>query len=244
MTDTLITDNRDYRKKRFSASRWSLIVAVVVGVLMLVFWLVTSSAEPEGPTLASQLQEQQRAFDQLNGEVNSLQQNRDAQALVQKQRAMQFDALLQRVEQLETYREDSQGENLLEQIAALSTRLDELSSAVDVRFNAALEKQHRLESAVEDARERRASAKSTQQSTEPTPAKRRPTPPSPPFTVAGLELRGGRSYLAVAAGRIDSLNDIRLISEGQSVGNWHLTSIDGHSALFSVNGQRVVVPAP
>lgn len=255
MTDESIPSDQDHlgdnsgampakgRPKRSSTLRVSLIVAVLVGVLMLVFWLVASSAKPEGPTLKSQLQEQQRAFDQLSEEMNSLQQHRDTQSLAQSKLKDQLDALLQRIEQLETLRQKSQHESLPDQIEALSTRVDELSASTDVRFSAVFEKQKAFEGALEAADED-ATSEPAEASAKPTTVQRPPTPPSPPFTITGLERRGGRSYLAVASGSIHSLNDIRLISEGERLGRWQLTSIDGQSALFSVNGQRVVVPAP
>lgn len=254
MTDKIIPDDQDHlgdnpgavpdkgRIKRSLALRVSVFGTLLVAVLMLVFWLVSTRASTE-PTLKSRLQEQQRAFDQLSKEMNSLQQHRDAQAMALNERAMQLDALLQRVEQLESDLADAQDQKVSVQIDALTTRLDELAAATDVRFSAVFEKQATLEGAIETVD---AEADMTEKPTkaQPQTAERRPTPPSPPFTITGLERRGGRSYLGVTSGDPINLNDIRLISEGDSLGPWHLTAINSHSAAFSVNGQRVVVPTP
>ncbi|QEA38631.1 hypothetical protein FGL86_05750 [Pistricoccus aurantiacus] len=74
--------------------------------------------------------------------------------------------------------------------------------------------------------------------------RRRYTPPSPPFTVSGLEIRGGNRFVAVMFGEGRRLSDLRLVGEGQSVGGWRLSSIYGHSATFIVNGKSVDVSIP
>lgn len=74
--------------------------------------------------------------------------------------------------------------------------------------------------------------------------RRRYTPPTPTFTVSGLEIRGGNRFLAVTFGEGRRLSDLRLIGVGQSVGSWHLSSIYGHTATFIVNGKSVDVSIP
>ncbi|EPN9802960.1 hypothetical protein CJU54_04280 [Pseudomonas aeruginosa] len=68
--------------------------------------------------------------------------------------------------------------------------------------------------------------------------------PTPPFRVVGLELRGGERFLSIAAPATNSLENVRLLREGDSDGGWQLQSIEAHAALFLVNGQpqRVALP--
>lgn len=246
-TGTLDDDDEGsiIRERSFSAPKW-LIIGVVLAVtaLFVALFLWLKGREPDGPMLSSVVQEQQRTLDELTEQVNSLQQDRDTRYEAQDDLAGRVGELQQRIQQLERRPVDSHLEQLPQQVDALSERLDELSSSVDVRFNAALEKQQALEGSIEEVRKLRATTKPTAKRSSPPQRQHRPAPPSPPFTVVGHELRGGRRYLAVAAGGISSINDVRLIGEGESLGAWRLSSISGHSAVFSINGQAVVLPVP
>ncbi|HAF2412751.1 TPA: hypothetical protein G8N70_003080 [Salmonella enterica] len=68
--------------------------------------------------------------------------------------------------------------------------------------------------------------------------------PGPPFQVMGVELRGGERFLTVLASGTDSLNQVRLLRAGESIGNWILESIGTGRATFRVQGKirQVVVP--
>ncbi|WLH20992.1 MULTISPECIES: chemotaxis protein [Pseudomonas] len=69
--------------------------------------------------------------------------------------------------------------------------------------------------------------------------KARPKPPSlsPPFSVLGLESRGGERFLAVAPPDSRSLRDVRLLHCGEQLGDWHLKVLEPNSAIFAVAAQ-------
>jgi BMFP domain-containing protein YqiC len=71
-----------------------------------------------------------------------------------------------------------------------------------------------------------------------------PKVPEPPFTVVGVELRGGERFLSVTAPKAASVSDMRLLREGDAVGAWHLQTIGTHAAVFRVDGQvqRIALP--
>ncbi|SEB32769.1 methyl-accepting chemotaxis protein [Pseudomonas marginalis] len=75
---------------------------------------------------------------------------------------------------------------------------------------------------------------------------KRPTPVAigivtsqkPPFTVIGIEYRGGERFLSVAPPGSTQLNQIYLIRPGDAVAGteWRLNTLDGRSARFDVAG--------
>lgn len=64
------------------------------------------------------------------------------------------------------------------------------------------------------------------------------TPEAPPFTVVGIEYRGGERFLSVAPPGSTQLSQIYLIRPGDAVAgtSWRLRSLDGRSARFDVAG--------
>jgi hypothetical protein len=68
-------------------------------------------------------------------------------------------------------------------------------------------------------------------------ARPKPVPLSPPFSVLGVESRGGERFLAVAPHDSSSLIDVRLLHAGERFGAWHLKVLEPHSAIFSVAAQ-------
>lgn len=64
------------------------------------------------------------------------------------------------------------------------------------------------------------------------------TPKTPPFTVIGIEYRGGERFLSVAPPGSTQLNQIYLIRPGDAVAGteWRLNTLDGRSARFDVAG--------
>lgn len=64
------------------------------------------------------------------------------------------------------------------------------------------------------------------------------TPQTPPFTVVGIEYRGGERFLSVAPPGSTQLNQIYLIRPGDAVAGtaWRLNALDGRSARFDVAG--------
>ncbi|MBG4761461.1 hypothetical protein I5F78_04420 [Pseudomonas aeruginosa] len=72
----------------------------------------------------------------------------------------------------------------------------------------------------------------------------KPKAPEPPFSVAGLELRGGERFLSIAAPGVASVRELRLLREGDAIGAWQLQAIEAHAAVFRVDGQtqRIALP--
>ncbi|WP_298432649.1 hypothetical protein [Ottowia sp.] len=72
----------------------------------------------------------------------------------------------------------------------------------------------------------------------------KPKAPEPPFSVAGLELRGGERFLSIAAPGVAAVRELRLLREGDAIGAWQLQVIEAHAAVFRVDGQtqRIVLP--
>ncbi len=64
---------------------------------------------------------------------------------------------------------------------------------------------------------------------EPVPA---PRPVAPAFDLTAIELRGGRSFVAVASHSAQSLNDVRLLEAGDSFAGWRVGRIGDRTAEF------------
>lgn len=60
------------------------------------------------------------------------------------------------------------------------------------------------------------------------------TPLSPPFSVLGVESRGGEQFLAIAPHDSRFLVDVRLLHSGEQAGNWRLKALEPTSAIFAV----------
>ncbi len=65
-------------------------------------------------------------------------------------------------------------------------------------------------------------------------ARRKPAPLTPPFSVLGVESRGGERFLAVAPPDSRSLNDIQLLHNGERFGTWQLKVLEPSAAIFAV----------
>ncbi len=68
-------------------------------------------------------------------------------------------------------------------------------------------------------------------------ARPKPVPLSPPFSVLGVESRGGERFLAVSPHDSRSLIDVRLLHSGEQLGAWHLKVLEPNSAIFAVAAQ-------
>ena len=68
-------------------------------------------------------------------------------------------------------------------------------------------------------------------------ARLKPVPLSLPFSVLGVEFRGGERFLAVAPHDSRSLTDVRLLHSGEQLGAWHLKVLESNSAIFAVAAQ-------
>jgi hypothetical protein len=72
-----------------------------------------------------------------------------------------------------------------------------------------------------------------------------PPAPSPPFSLLGVESRGGVRFLLLAPTGSRSLADARLLHRGEQIGAWRLQALEAATALFSVAGQpdqRLPIP--
>ncbi|TNF83477.1 chemotaxis protein [Pseudomonas sp. ICMP22404] len=68
-------------------------------------------------------------------------------------------------------------------------------------------------------------------------APHKPTPLSPPFSVLGVESRGGESFLAIAPHDSRSLVEVRLLHRGEQIGAWYLKKLEPTAAIFAVDAQ-------
>ncbi|MDU8358461.1 hypothetical protein [Pseudomonas syringae group sp. J309-1] len=66
----------------------------------------------------------------------------------------------------------------------------------------------------------------------------------PPFSVVGVEYRGGERFLSVAPPGSTQLSQLNLVRPGDMVAgsNWQLSSLDESRALFSINGAPRILP--
>lgn len=65
----------------------------------------------------------------------------------------------------------------------------------------------------------------------------KPIPLSPPFSVLGVESRGGEHFLAIAPHDSRSLTEVRLLHSGEEFGAWHLKVLEPNAAIFAVAAQ-------
>ncbi|MFV9650439.1 chemotaxis protein [Pseudomonas citrulli] len=68
-------------------------------------------------------------------------------------------------------------------------------------------------------------------------ARPKPAPLSPPFSVLGVEFRGGERFLAVAPPDSRSLKEIQLLHNGEQLGTWQLKVLEPNAAVFAVTTQ-------
>jgi hypothetical protein len=72
-----------------------------------------------------------------------------------------------------------------------------------------------------------------------------PPAPSPPFSLLGVESRGGVRFLLLAPTGSHSLANARLMHRGERIGAWQLQALETATALFSLPGQpdqRLPIP--
>ncbi|QGF93523.1 chemotaxis protein [Pseudomonas sp. CFSAN084952] len=68
-------------------------------------------------------------------------------------------------------------------------------------------------------------------------AQPKPAPLLPPFSVLSIEYRGGERFLAVSPPDSRSLDDIRLLHNGEQLGTWQLKVLEPNAAVFAVAAQ-------
>ncbi|WP_338495783.1 chemotaxis protein [Pseudomonas sp. WP18] len=62
----------------------------------------------------------------------------------------------------------------------------------------------------------------------------KPIPLSPPFSVLGVESRGGERFLAITLHGSRTLADVRLLHSGEQTSTWRLKALEPTSAIFAV----------
>jgi len=72
----------------------------------------------------------------------------------------------------------------------------------------------------------------------------KPVETPPPFTVVGIEYRGGERFLSVAPPGSTQLSELYLVRPGDAIAgtNWRLASLDDRQAQFSVDGVPRTLP--
>ncbi|UYZ83093.1 hypothetical protein MTZ49_10815 [Entomomonas sp. E2T0] len=63
----------------------------------------------------------------------------------------------------------------------------------------------------------------------------------PPFSVLGIESRGGELFVSVAPSKSYSLNQIKLLRTGDSYRSWQLKSIRTNAVVFNVGTRQQVI---
>lgn len=137
--------------------------------------------------------------------------------------------------------------NRIDTVQAYAKQATETTHDLSLRVTAAEEQVMVLKASIEMI-EIRLQELSKPQTTEPSAAvslpktvirkKPPPAPQPPPFTVIGIEYRGGERFLSVAPPGSTQLSQINLIRPGDGVTgtSWKLKSMDGRLAHFEVAG--------
>jgi predicted nucleic acid-binding Zn-ribbon protein len=112
------------------------------------------------------------------------------------------------------------------------------ASATQADLTALRARLEQVEQQLLDLRTQPSPSPLTSSATTPKKAARpKPVPLSPPFSVLGVESRGGERFLAVAPHDSRSLMDVRLLHSGEQLGAWHLKVLEPNSAIFAVTAQ-------
>lgn len=65
-----------------------------------------------------------------------------------------------------------------------------------------------------------------------------------PFTLLGVEMRGGERFLALAPLGAKALSQVRVLRAGEADGEWRLVALNENTATFEVAGHLQHVPVP
>jgi hypothetical protein len=137
--------------------------------------------------------------------------------------------------------------NLTAARQALDERLDKIERALKVSAHAndLAQLQSRLEqieTRLEKARRVPLLASTSMHRRAPEAAQ--PKVMGPPFSILGMELRGGESFLSIAPSGTQSLIEVRLLHAGERQGDWRLEALDGKTATFRVDGEARHITVP
>ncbi|MDN3525337.1 hypothetical protein QWY79_08630 [Halomonas sabkhae] len=183
----------------------------------------------------------------------SLKSLEDRLPTFEAQRA-QLDQLEQRLQDAETAAPAIDLTDQSERLDSLADTLDNARHRVDLQLTALAEG---VETRIREAEATAASASASPSSSASAPRRQpspedagssaRATPPSPPrlpLKVSGVEYRGGQPFLSIAEGPVSGLQDVRLLGERESVGDWQLLRITGDTAEFRYRGQTITIQLP
>jgi hypothetical protein len=118
----------------------------------------------------------------------------------------------------------------LEEEMSGAVRRDELTTLHD-RLNA-------IETRLAGIRQTRPAATPRPRPAQAEPAKA-PEVVVAPFTVLGIDVRGGESFLSLAPLGTDSLREVHVLRVGETYGDWRLEKLDAAAAEFRV-GERSI----
>lgn len=141
-------------------------------------------------------------------------------------------ALLKQIQQAS--QDTAQSSASMQEVVVLSARLEELQVKLQ---------ELRTAKPVATQPVALTKAKSAAQTRKPVIQAKAPEP-VPPFSVVGVEYRGGERFLSVAPPGSTQLSQLALIRPGDMVAgsNWQLSSLDDARALFSINGSPRILP--
>ncbi|WP_249978015.1 hypothetical protein [Vreelandella olivaria] len=184
--------------------------------------------------------------------------------LLLEERVAHVEGYEERLERLDVgdagLRESLEGlSGVAERLEDLEQRVDQLTSQIEIRLAAfseqldselaeahaaveVAEQQTLLARQARDEAQAEADRAATRQAS--TAQSAAPAPSRPPFSISGVEYRGGRSFLSIATGPVSALGEVRLLGERESEGEWQLVSIGSSSAEFYYRGRSVTVPLP
>lgn len=118
------------------------------------------------------------------------------------------------------------------------------SAAQELALQALQERLNRLETRPEQRQPLATSMPTSAPARQPTVKVTKPRIIAPPFSLLGVELRGGERFLSVTSGSATSLSQVRLLRPGESENGWRLETLEGQTAVFRINGQtqRLSIP--
>lgn len=149
----------------------------------------------------------------------------------QAQIRTELDALSQRLSRL--------GEEHAQLNTRLTSQQDQLTGLRDApedpRWHTLNRRIEQLEARTAPPPQPVATARKPKANPRPAPAHPLPALPALPELI-GIELRGAERFLAVAPAGSRTLNEVRLLRDGDRFGAWTLKRLDRQGAVFTVSG--------
>lgn len=138
-------------------------------------------------------------------------------------------ALTNRIDAVQAYAKQATGsaEELSRNVRAAEQQVLQLKASLEL-----------IDSKLEELSKSRAAPLSVAPPIKPSLRKKPPPPQPPPFTVIGIEYRGGERFLSVAPPGSTQLSQVNLIRPGDGVAGtaWRLKALDQQLAHFDVAG--------